>query len=733
MQSEKFNQLNLKLLASIDYVLSAWLPGGKPQGREYVAASIHGGAGGSFSVNRDTGKWAEFNGGLRGGDLISLYAAQKGLSQGDAYKEICQSMGYKIESFKDKYGDNTKPRLSPAPKPPLMPPPDGAPKPVFHLKGLGEPTAVYDYRGPKGETYFYVARYEPEGGRKQFRPFSWDGSGRWVHRIWDSPRPLFGLELLSRFPETQVLVVEGEKACLAARKMLSDKLTVITWPGGAQAVDKIDWTPLQKRKVILWPDQDQPGREAIGKIARRLVELEAQVKIINVPQDLPEGWDAFDAHREGWDFDRFKTWAREHMNVVDPKEPLVAVQAVNPTYPVWVHYKVRKDNGHVTPKLTVQNVKALLEFLGITVRYDVIRKYIHTTIPGESYLQDTERNDKMTRIKSFANEYDLPSYNIETYVAFLAGQRPYNPVVEWVKSKPWDCQSRLADFFATVTVRDEETNPQAKLLKETLMKRWMVSAIASAFEPDGVSAGGVLVFVGDQYLGKTNWFKNLAPKELGIHKDGMSLVLGDKDSIKRCVSYWLVELGEIGATFRKSDIDQMKAFLTSSFDELRRPYGRDDERYPRRTVFFGSVNDDRYLHDATGNRRYWTLDCVGINHTHGLDMQQVWAEFHVLYEAGEPWRLNQDELSALNSHNEDFTSIDPIEEMLMQSFDFSGSTLGGRSYTATQLCEAIGVKNITRKEVNRVAALMRKLGISSTNPKGVRHYKMPRRRGDYAL
>src|SRR5690606_39387898 len=151
-------------------------------------------------------------------------------------------------------------------------------------------------------------------------------------------------------------------------------------------------------------------------------------------------------------------------------------------------------------------------------------------------------------------------------------------------------------------------------------------------------AEGVLVFQGPQNLGKTSWLKSLAPRELRLIKDGMMLRPDDKDSVKQVCSFWLVELGELDSTFRRADIAQLKAFITQDTDVLRRPYARRESTYARRTVFFGSVNPREFLHDETGNRRYWTIECESINSRHGLDMQQVWAEVLELWRAGEPHR-----------------------------------------------------------------------------------------------
>src|SRR5690606_10509471 len=75
-------------------------------------------------------------------------------------------------------------------------------------------------------------------------------------------------------------------------------------------------------------------------------------------------------------------------------------------------------------------------------------------------------------------------------------------------------------------------------------------------------------------------------------------------------------------------------------------YARTESQFARRTVFFGSVNPRSFLHDPTGNSRYWTIECAAIDleAQRALDMQQIWAEIYALYQAGEPYRLTADEM-----------------------------------------------------------------------------------------
>lgn len=357
------------------------------------------------------------------------------------------------------------------------------------------------------------------------------------------------------------------------------------------------------------------------------------------------------------------------------------------------------------PLCTIENVRHMMSQLGIQANYDMIKKDIKIHIPDSVYLIDTEKNDKLTRIVSYATKCGMPHGQVAEYVAFVADQAPINPVARWIESIPWDGISRVQEFYDTVKIT-QEADPHKKALKETLLKRWMVSGIAAAFLPNGVSAHGVLVFAGKQYIGKTNWFKNLVPQALDVTRDGMLLDIKDKDSVYQIVSNWIVELGEVDATFRKSDIAQLKAFLTRAVDTIRLPYRREAASFARRTIFFASVNDSNYLADPTGNRRFWTVDCEAINHTHNLDMQQVWAEFHTLFKAGEAFHLTHEEMLALNASNLDHENENPYEERLLDKFEFDGQLC---FITLTDVAVELGYDKPSGRDLKMIGAAVRKV------------------------
>jgi putative DNA primase/helicase len=248
----------------------------------------------------------------------------------------------------------------------------------------------------------------------------------------------------------------------------------------------------------------------------------------------------------------------------------------------------------------------------------------------------------------------------------------------------------------------------------------MISAIAGAFNHNGVSAHGVLTFQGEQYVGKTKWFKSLVPEHLNLTKDGVILRPDDRDSVKQAVSFWLVELGELDSTFRKSDVAQLKAFITQDKDVLRRAYARKESNYARRTVFFASVNPKQFLHDPTGNRRYWTVEVEAIDHTHGLDMQQIWAQvYEQHYKTGATHFLSNDEYHQLNNQNEDFTVSDPIEETIQRAYDWEQKDTFWRWRTSTEILKECGFDRPTKADTTACGLAVRKLnnnqGKRSTN------------------
>ncbi len=400
----------------------------------------------------------------------------------------------------------------------------------------------------------------------------------------------------------------------------------------------------------------------------------------------------------------------------DDAEPETAVQLT----PISVDYitplPIANDKGK--PKNTIENLYQILRRLGVTVRYNVIKKDIEIIIPNDGFSLDNEANASLAWLMSQCARFDFPTDKIGDFLCYIADKHQYNPVANWINSVPWDGVSRINQLLNTITIEDEEDIRKLHL-RDSMVKKWMLCAVAAAFNPKGVSSHGVLVFQGDQYVGKTKWFKTLVPSELGVIQDGLSLRPDDRDSVKIALSYWMVELGELDATFRKSDIAALKAFITRDQDTFRRAYARLESTFARRTVFFASVNPDKFLHDPTGNRRYWTISCKHLDHSHTINMQQVWAEiYETMYKTGESWYLDKFEMDLLNTHNNDFEINDPIEERIKSRLDWEENQRFWREISATDLLSEIGFDRPAHGDPVKCGQIIKKItGLKSKKTK----------------
>jgi predicted P-loop ATPase len=347
---------------------------------------------------------------------------------------------------------------------------------------------------------------------------------------------------------------------------------------------------------------------------------------------------------------------------------------VRPTKDVVVKWVKKRGNRPMPdvnsdgrPLETENNLKAICDNHNVTVRYNVIKKDDEILIPGAAWSVDNAKSASLTWLRGACHKEEVPTKYLKNFVTLLADMNQYNPVITWVTSKPWDGVSRLGEFYATIQENPEKCS---KAIKETLMRKWAVSAIAAAFSPNGTAVRGVLTFQGAQYTGKTRWVNSLAPTDLELIKLAKSLNVHDKDSVKQILSCWIAELGELDSTFKRSDIAGLKAFITNDKDELRRPYAEAESQYVRRTVFVASVNNEQFLQDETGNTRFWVIPTNAVIHDHTIEVQQFWAEVHQLWVSGEIHYLTDKEMHALNAHNEEFSTPDPVSEMVASHLEW---------------------------------------------------------------
>jgi hypothetical protein len=319
-----FSALAQRLLISAETLVPQWLAGGRRRGHEWVCGDLAGGEGDSCSVNLLSGRWADFATGDKGGDLIDLYAAIHEIDLGEAYRQLDGTPAAPA-----------RPARPPKPQRTVITPvPSEAADHDCRHPIYGDPSQTWTYYDGNGDVLGYVARYDPPGERKQIVPWTFSSDG-WGMGQWPVPRPLYRLQELEARPEDPVLITEGEKAADAAAALAGSPYVSCTWPGGAQALNRAHWQTLRGRKILLWPDADAAGIEAMQRLAAILQPIVAEVKVID-PSGQPDGWDCADSGWTRWSDAR--AWIAPRAALWKPPAPEPAAKpepqpAADPTPP----------------------------------------------------------------------------------------------------------------------------------------------------------------------------------------------------------------------------------------------------------------------------------------------------------------------------------------------------------------------------------------------------------------
>lgn len=97
-RSLDFRRINAAALSVLPALCARWLPDGKRIGGEFVALNPTRSDKrlGSFRINLQSGKWADFATGDRGGDVVSLAAFLFRLRQSDAARRLADALGIEV-------------------------------------------------------------------------------------------------------------------------------------------------------------------------------------------------------------------------------------------------------------------------------------------------------------------------------------------------------------------------------------------------------------------------------------------------------------------------------------------------------------------------------------------------------------------------------------------------------------------------------------------------------------
>lgn len=295
----------------------------------------------------------------------------------------------------------------------------------------------------------------------------------------------------------------------------------------------------------------------------------------------------------------------------------------------------------------------------------------------------------------------FPDGEVSTALYQVAHERCYHPVREYLEHLEWDKTPRIA------AVVDELLGLERSQLHLALVTRWFIGAVARIFRP-GCELQMVLVFCGNEDLGKSRFFKALAGSDWFSDE---RIDLRDKDARLLLQRVWFLEWGELAA-LKGSSWEDVKAFITSTTNDFRPPYGRKMARAPRHCVIVGTSNEVQFLHGREGERRFWPL-AIPAGHTIPLNLvaewrDQLWAEAVHLYRAGEQWHLTDEEKALLRLNHKEHVEQHPWEEPIAEWL--AGWTSDITTSAVLEKAIRKPVMNWTKADEMVVGRCMRSLG-----------------------
>lgn len=720
MEKIDFSALAQILINRSRELLPRWLPGGVLRGNEYQCGSIRGEEGQSLKINIVSGKWADFAGDQRGGDLISLYAAIKDIKQIEAANILNDEVG--ITVYKKKLSKSV------SANPDLLPPPPGSDMPSMVHKRLGKASNFWEYTDASGATLFYVSRHDNEAAnKKEFLPWSFSRTGRWINRMWPKPRPLYNQQDMAENPTMPVCVVEGEKAADAARVILNGKYVVTTWPSGSSNWAYADWSILSGRRVLIWPDADEPGSKAANGIAEVLVDICKEVKILNVQKTHAHGWDADDALKEGMNYGSFAAWGKEIVYIYK-KVGIVAREENNEndaTYNVDITVSGESHNATLsqyqrweaaglvmsnakTPKplQTADNICRLLEndhLFKDKIWFDEFHQKVFSRVFSDEPRELID-GDVFRIYRLLQGELGMGTISIGSLRAAI-GSMAYsygnvrNEPREWLESLKWDEKQRLRVFMRDYMGCTSEPDEYLRAIGENLFG----GMVARVMSP-GCKADNMVVFEGKQGAGKSTALNVIGGKWYTETAEDPK----NKDFYLAIQGAMIVEIAELDS-FSRAEINTIKKTMTCRVDRFRAPYAANMSDSPRQCLFVGTTNQHDYLRDSSGGRRFWpvTTGKIDIKKIEE-DREQLFAEAVFRLSMGFPyWEVP---INIAESEQESRYNADAWEPKISKWIEDKS-----RFFLIDLACDCLGfsVSQIRKNDSNRIGEILRRLGCVS--------------------
>ena len=360
------------------------------------------------------------------------------------------------------------------------------------------------------------------------------------------------------------------------------------------------------------------------------------------------------------------------------------------------------------PRPTMRNTVVALQRLELTFSHDLFR---HRKVVAGAVLDEHEgeiSDDACAVLRKFVIDmfgFDPKPENVRDAVTQLCLEHSFHPIRQMLDALVWDGIPRAGEWLTSYMGADETP------LNRAIGRVMLIAAVRRVREP-GVKFDTIVILEGKQGTGKSTALRIIAGP--GNHSDNELLTLDTKAQMEAMEGVWIYELSEMSG-LKKSDVERMKAFASRDVDRARMSYGRFSEARGRQTIFVGTTNEQNYLKDRTGNRRFLPVKTGAIDLEALLrDRDQLWAEAAFLEAKGASILLPQELWAVAAAEQEERLEDDPWQEKLA---GVNGVAFGDEARVPTThiLEKTLGIVTESQHQGHgkRIAGLMRSLGWES--------------------
>ncbi|WP_455674555.1 VapE domain-containing protein [Phocaeicola sp.] len=342
------------------------------------------------------------------------------------------------------------------------------------------------------------------------------------------------------------------------------------------------------------------------------------------------------------------------------------------------------------------------------LRYNTVTGFNEICWKGETaFTEMTDYNENTLWARSMKAGIFCHPTNIQCIVRSEFVPR-FNPIISYLDALPaWD---GVTDYIAQVASRIKTGTPE---LFEEYFRKWFVAMVASMLDAEIVNHC-ILMLIGGQGKYKTTFFSLLLPPELQRYfNEKIELGYSTKDDLFKLTEAALICLEEVD-TLSPSAMNQLKAMITVPSINERPAYGRNKEFRYHLATFCGTGNNEFFLTDDTGSRRWlnFKVESMLPPRENPLPYEGLYAQAVYLFRNGFRYWFSEEEIQVLQEHNHAFEAINMEEELIAMHYRVPREGERGMFITTAEIVERINLYVKYPLSPNKVSRAMNRKGFT---------------------